>query len=247
MKDYPATDPVRTPVGSPYVLGGSCEQSASRDRCQALAFAAAGQLGVPFDGVRSLDVVPNPSPDGIDFAHRTFLEVTLWDGTRQPVVISCPGIAAAYAPPCMSAPVVGLGYPRGTEGGGGYTDLPGNPTPFPALDSVAVKEARPLLIDELLIPITRTGRQAIAVGKALLPNGFLAEGQFGLSDPWPSDVLFDGGIVLEIRPTAGGEPLMNLYEHGWREGVEEVEATITFVVAWFQPGASIKVVHLVVR
>lgn len=247
MKGYPATDPVPTPVGSPHAMGGSCEASLSGDRCQALAFAAAQQLGVPFDSVTAIDVVPNPSPVQIDFAHRTFLSVVLVDGSRNAIVISCPGIAGGFDPPCMNVPTVPLSFPRGREGGGGYTDTPENATQFPSLDPSAVATARPLIVASLVVPIASTGRRTIVVGSASLANGYLAEGDFGLRDPWPSDVLFNGGISLEVRPTAGGPPLQNLYEHGWHDGVEEVEASITFDVAWFEPGASLDIVEIVVR
>jgi hypothetical protein len=236
---------VPTPVGPAHELAGTCASQFSADRCQALAFAAATRLGVGFDQVRAIDVVPNPSPVEIDFAQRTFLEVVLASGERRSVVISCPGVAAAYDQQCMPEPVVWLSYPRGGEGG--YTDTPENATPFPALDPAAIASARPLLVPRLLVPITSTGPRTIVVGTALLPNGYLAEGAFGLADPWPSNVLLASGIRLEVRPTAGGEPLRNLYEHGWHPGVEEVTATITFDVAWFEPGATLAIVDIVVR
>jgi hypothetical protein len=245
--DRAGDEPMPTSVGQIHDLAGSCASKFSADRCQALAFAAATQLGVGFDQVRTVDVVPNPSPVEIDFAHRTFLEVVLASGERRSVVISCPGVAAAYDQQCMPEPVVGLSNPRGSEGGGGYTDTPENATPFPALDPAAVANARPLLVARLTVPITATGPRTIVVGTALLANGYLAEGAFGLADPWPSNVLLASGIRLEVRPTAGGEPLQNLYEHGWHPGVEDVTATITFDVAWFEPGASLPIVNIVVR
>ena len=233
-------------IESAHALGGTCLASFSADRCQALAFGAATQAGVPFERVAAIDVVPNPSPDSMpDFAHRTFLEVTLADGRVLSMAISCPGIAAAFDPKCMPEPVVPLAYPR--PGSGGYTDTPENATPFPSLDPTAVDHARPLQVSQLVVPITALGRQTIVVGTAQLPNGYLAQGDFALSDPWPSSVLFNDGIRLEIRPTGGGSPLQNLYEHGWHEGVEQVEATITFDVAWFEPGATFTIVNVVVR
>lgn len=246
MKDYAATDPHVTPIGALPAVAGSCARTLSADRCQAIAFLASQQLGVPFDQVATIDVVPNPSPDGIDFAHRTFVAVELADGSRHQVVVSCPGVAGAFDPPCMSQPTVPLTFPRG-PGGGGYTDTPEDATPFPALDSSAVKLARPLEMRKLVVQVTGVGPQAIVVGRALLPNGYLAEGRFELSDPWPSDVLFIGGIRLELRSIAGGPQLQNLYEHGWHAGVEEVEATLTFDVGWFEPGAAFTIVDLVVQ
>jgi hypothetical protein len=237
--------PVPTSVGSVHAITGTCGQQFAADRCQALAFAAAQQLGLGFEQIAVVDVVPNPSPVEIDFAHRTFLSVGLVNGSRHAIVISCPGVSGAYDPPCMQLPIVPLSYPRGHEGG--YTDTPENATPFPALDAGAVANARALSVPTLTVPITGTGSQAIVVGTALLPNGFLAEGDFALADPWPSNVLLRGGVSLEIRPTAGGAPLQNVFDHGWHPGVEEVTATLTFDVAWFEPGASLEIVNIVVR
>lgn len=235
-----------TSVGPGHDLAGTCTSTLSADQCQALALAAATRLGVGFDQVVAIDVVPNPSPEQIDFAHRIFLSIALGDGSRHDVVISCPGIAGAYDPPCMGVPIVPLSYPRGSEGGGGYTDTPEDASPFPSLDPATVAGARSLRVASLLVPITSTGPHSILVGTALLPNGYLAEGDFGLADPWPSKVLLNG-VSLEVRPTAGGDPLRNLYEHGWHPGVEQVTATITFDVVWFEPGASLPIVDIVVR
>lgn len=245
--DAPATDPVNTPVGSPHTIAGSCMSSFSADRCQALALKAATELSIPFDSIAAIDVVPNPSPEQMDRAHRTFLSILLRDGSRHGVTVSCPGISAAYDASCMPSPAVSLGYPGGVDAHVGYTDFPENATPFPALDPGAVANAKALRIDTLVVPVSATGSQTMVVGRASLANGYLAEAQFALADPWPSDVLFKGGIRLEVRPVAGGEPLTNLYEHGWHAGVEDVEATITFDIAWFLPGATIPIVDLVVR
>ena len=244
--DRAGDEPMPTSVGQVHDLAGTCTSTFSADRCQALALAAATQFGVGFDRVLEIDVVPNPSPNQIDFAHRVFLSVVFADGSRHNAMISCPGIAGAYDPPCMAVPIVPLSFPRGREGGGGYTDIPENASAFPSLDPAAVAVARPLLVASLAVPMTATGTTSIVVGTALLANGYLAEGDFGLADPWPSNVLLSG-VRLEVRPTGGGEPLRNLYEHGWHPGVEEVTATITFDVAWFEPGAILPIVHIVVR
>jgi hypothetical protein len=245
--DEPVTEPHSTAFGSPHPLGGTCSNTMTADRCQAMALHAAQELGVPFDAIASIDVVADPSPDPMDRAHRVFLSIALLDGSTHDVTVSCPGIAGAFDPPCMTDPAVSLGFAGGAEGHSGYTDYPENATPFPSLDPVALGSARALRIASLPIAIAATGPQTLTVGTAGLPNGYLAEAMFGMVDPWPSNVLFNGSIRLEVRPTGGGDPLWNLYEHGWHAGVEEVQATITFDVAWFEPGATIELVDLVVR
>jgi hypothetical protein len=240
--DRPGGDPGPTSVGAVHDLAGTCMQTLPGDRCQALALAAASQLGLGFDQVVAVDVVANPSPDGIDFVHRTFLEVALADGSVHSIVVSCPGISGAYYPPCMPEPVVTLGSP-----GGAYTDIPENATPFPLLDADAVAASVPLRIPSTRVAVDGLGPHSIVLGRATLPNGRLTEASFGMADPWPSDVLFHGGIQMVVAPTAGGPPLENLYQHGWHAGTEEVEVTLTFDVAWFKPGATFTIVDVVVR
>jgi len=245
MKDSPAGTPGFTPHGE-LGDGAMCAVVFSPDRCEALAIAASEDLAVPFERVQTIHVVPNPSPVQIDFAHRTFLSVTLDDGTTHSVVISCPGIAGASEPRCMWEPKVPLGAPGGLDRCC-YTDWPEGATPVPPADPGAIAQSRALRVPRLVIPITGLGQQSFVVGRALLPNGLLRDSAFEITDPWPSEVHFTGGIILVVRPVAGGPPLANVYDQGWRPDVEEVEATLTFGVSWFEPNASITVVNLIVR
>jgi hypothetical protein len=245
MKDYADGSPGFTPHGE-LGNGAMCAVVFSPDRCDALAIAASDDLAVPFERVRAIKVLPNPNPDQIDFAHRTFLSVTLDDGTAHSVVISCPGIAGGNEPKCMWEPKVPIGAPGGLVRCC-YTDWPEGATPVPPADPAAVAQSRALRVPRLVVPITALGQQSIVVGRALLPNGLLRDSAIEITDPWPTDVHFSGGIFLEIRPVDGSPPLANVYEHGWRPGVEEVEATLTFSVSWFKPGASITIVNLIVR
>lgn len=245
--DRQGDEPAPTPVGPVYELRGNCASRNSPDRCQALAFEAALQLGIGFDQIVSVDIVPNPSPGpGPDFAHRTFLEVGIAPGARLDMVVSCPGIAGAYDPPCMAQPVVPLTYPIGSEGGG-YGDTPEGATPLPSLEPAAVAQATPLRIGALVIPVTGTGTRSIVLGRASLPNGYLTAASFAMADAWPANVLFSRGITLTVTSTSGGGPFENVYEHGWRAGTENVDVTLTYDVAWFEPGATFTIVDVLVR
>jgi hypothetical protein len=238
-------EPLPTQVGAGYALGGSCSSQFSADRCQALGFGAAEQLHLGFAQVVALDVVPDPDPPpgGFDFAHRTFLKVSLADGNRQDVTISCPGIAGAYDPPCMPEPMV----PVGSPGQAGYYDTPDGSTPIPSLEPAAVKAALPLRIPRLTIAVTAAGPQEIVLGRATLPNGYLSFTDLKLEDPWPSNVLFRGGVEMVVTPASGGEPLQNVYETGWHRGTVDVVVSLKFEVAWFLPGATFTIVDVKVR
>ena len=246
FKDSPAGSAAYTPLGELPLGGAPCATTFSAARCDALAIGASEALAVGFDQVRSIQIVPNPSPVQIDFAHRTFLAVTLDDGATHSVVISCPGISGAFDPPCMWDPKVPLGWPGGLDRCC-YTDIPGDATPVPSADPVAISQSRALRVPRLVIPITGLGSQTIVIGRAVLPNGLLRDSTFELTQAWSFDAHFASGVTLAVTPVDGGPALTNVYEHGWHEGVEEVEATLTFDVSWFKPGASITVVNLVVR
>ena len=67
--------------------------------------------------------------------------------------------------------------------------------------------------------------------------------------PWPDDVaLTDGQAFIQIRSLEpGGKPFENYYTHGWRPGVERVEAFLVFNVLWAAPGAKLSIADVVVR
>ena len=68
--------------------------------------------------------------------------------------------------------------------------------------------------------------------------------------PWAVDVTFRRGRRphVEIRSLEpDGKPFHNVYEHGWRDGLERVEAVLVFDVKRFDPGATVEVRDVVVR
>ncbi len=138
---------------------------------------------------------------------------------------------------------------------GGYHDVPcaGEPpdgcaTPVPNIDPATAADARPLRIDALDIPIDRLGAYDVPLGTAVLPNGILTDATFSLVDDRPTDLLLaTDGINLALRSLDGGGDFWNIYDHGWRPGVERVEARLVFDVAQFDPGATLQVRGISVR
>ncbi|HEX6869438.1 MAG TPA: hypothetical protein VF119_11565 [Candidatus Limnocylindrales bacterium] len=140
--------------------------------------------------------------------------------------------------------------------GSGYSDIAcageppeGCPSPIPGIDPEAAAAAEPIIVPAMDIPIERTGQHAIALGRGSLPNGVISEASLVLPDPWPDDATFaEFGTSLLIRSLEpDGRPFINKYEHGWREGVERIEAVIVFDVRRFDPGAVLRVEDVVVR
>jgi len=137
---------------------------------------------------------------------------------------------------------------------GGYSDVPCNgegglgtcASPVPTIDPVTAKDAVPLEVTSVIVPIEHDGEYAIDIGEAVLPNGILSEGTVTLANDRRSDVLIPDGVRLEVIGE-DGKPLANAYEHGWRPGTERVHVRVTFTVEAFEPGASLILTSIVVR
>jgi hypothetical protein len=133
----------------------------------------------------------------------------------------------------------------------GYTDVPceteNGPcaTPLPTIDPAAAAAAVPLEVDALDIVIDHVGAYSIPVGEAVLPNGILSDVQFGLADDMPSTVLLKPGFInLEVTSLDGGPRFDNIYQHGWHEGTERVQVTLTFTVDWMDADTTLHVTNI---
>jgi hypothetical protein len=227
-----------------------CGQVYPPSRCQLMADAAAAQLHATHDDVVSLEIIPEPTPEvrnGVTIlqtrggAAPIRLRVTLADGrTRQ--VAMCGGIPSG--PACFDDPhLETYSITRG-----GYHDVPEGSSPVPSAAPDALAEASALRIDTVDIPIDHTGPYEVILGEARLPNGLLEEAEFALVDDWPPGVtIIEGGVTIEVRSLGDGETIWNIYEHGWREGTERVEAVLVFDVFRFEPGAKLSIRDVVVR
>ena len=89
----------------------------------------------------------------------------------------------------------------------------------------------------------------VPLGKALLPNGIATVASFEFADDWPLDVsLMEGVAQIDLRSLeSDGKPFQNYFDHGWRPGVERVEAVLAFEVLWFKKGAVLNIRDVVVR
>ena len=154
-----------------------------------------------------------------------------------------PGRRGAFLPECMPEPRIELQVAARDN----YRDTPVGATPVPAIDHAAEAAAVPLELPRIEIPIDKVGEQRFVLGEATLANGVLREVSASLGEPWPESVVLRGAIHLEIRPKSGGDPIENIYVHGWREGVEVVEVSIAFNAAIVRPGAHLTLVGVVVR
>jgi hypothetical protein len=229
-----------------------CGQRFNAVRCLAMTDTAALQLHTTRENIVSIDVVPDPTPevrDGVTILQTRSggppidLIVTLADGTIAQTTLFCVGVNTE--PACVDDPHIEM-HAMSKEGG--YSDRTADATPVPSAAPDAVEMATELHVDRVDIPIDHTGRHEIVLGEAWLPNGLLTTADFEMVDDWPPGVtILAGGVSLEVRPMAGGQPIRNIYEHGWREGIEGVEAVLVFDVFRFDPGATLSIQDVVVK
>lgn len=236
-----------------------CQEVFSAERCEIMTDQAAADLGMGREAIASIAVIPEPTPeqrDGVTILMTRSggppidLRVTLADGSVHVVSMNCVGIASH--PACVNEPHLRVG----SIIHGGYHDVPcaGEPpdgcaTPVPAVEPDAAAEAKALEVDRLDIQIDHTGDYEVKLGEALLPNGLLSQADVALVDDWPPGLtILSGNIGVRIRSLEpDGLPFFNIYEHGWRPGIERVEAVLEFHVDRFEPGAVLSVKDVVIR
>jgi hypothetical protein len=227
-----------------------CGQVFNAVRCLAMTDKAAFQLHTTREDITAIVVVPEPTPevrDGVTILQTRSggppidLLVTLADGTIHQTTLFCVGVNTE--PACVDDPHLDA---HSISLDGGYFDRTADATPVPSAAPDALQMATELRIDRLDIPIDHTGPNEVVLGEAWIPNGLVTSADFALVDDWPADVtIVDGGVSLEVR--ADGRPIQNIYEHGWREGTELVEAVLVFDVFRFDPGAKLSIADVVVR
>jgi hypothetical protein len=228
-----------------------CVEIYSRSRCLAMIDQAAAEISKNRADVTAATVVPDPSLEGMDHSGgtRILLRISLADGSTHDARM-CGGVAMGAA--CTDDQQLDA---RSLTAGG-YRDVPcageapdGCPTPFPSSEPGMLDAATPLIVAERTITIDQVGRHEVSLGTATLPNGILTDASFDFEDGWPEDVALAGASgSIEVRSREpDGKPFDNYYLHGWREGVERVEAFVVFDVLWFAPGADLSIRDVVVR
>ncbi len=228
----------------------ACDTVYSAERCVLMGDQVAFDFGLRPRDVVSIAILPDPTPEvvnGVAVPRVSTggvpigLSITFRDGsTRQTQMCSLGG-----GPECTDDPHIST---RGIEPGTGYRDLPCGggidppnecATPLPTLNARAVKAARPIHVKRVDIPIDHEGSYEVTLAEGSLANGILSRASFSLADDWPDDFTVAYGLVqLEVRSMEpDGNAFQNYYAHGWRRGVERIEAVLVFSVMRFEPGA----------
>lgn len=231
-----------------------CGQVFNAVRCQAMIDTAAFTLHRTREDITALVILPEPTPQVLPNGDKILqtrsggpaidTQVTLADGSTHLVPMNCGGIPST--PACFDEPHITTHSAK--QGGGGYSDVPEGSSPVPSAAPDALADATELRLDGLDIAIDHTGPYDVRLGEAWLPNGLLTDADFALVDDWPADLtIIEGGVLLEVRSVDDGKPIWNIYEHGWHEGVERVEAFLVFDVFRFEPGAKLSISDVVVR
>ncbi len=221
----------------------ACIDVYSANQCLAMTDVAAAEVSRNRGDVIGIVIAPDERTEGMTLggAAPIHVRVAFRDGTIHDARM-CGGIP--WGPACSDAPSLA---PRSALGA--YTDVPAGSTPVPSPQPEAEEAATSIVVDSLTIPIEREGSYEIVIGSGSLPNGRWTIGSFDFAAPWPDDVAIrEGYVTLELRSLEpDGKPFDNYYLHGWREGVERVEAVLMFDVLWFEPGAALTIQNVVVR
>ncbi len=233
-----------------------CAEVFSTQRCLAMTDEAASLSGRTREDVVAIAIVPLPTTqDGVLITRSGggfTVRLTFADG-KTTETLMCGGIP--YGAACMDVPR--LEARTSVAESGGYRDVPcpdrapphSCGTPLPTLEPAAVAAARPLSVVRFPIPIDHVGSYEVSLGQASLPNGVASVASFAFVVDWPVDVsLKDGVAQIGLRSLEpDGKPFQNYYDHGWRPGVERVEAILVFHVLWFEKGAVLAIRGVVVR
>ncbi len=255
--------PVVVPSAGPslpvQVAAADCDAlSFAIDRCLAVVEAAMARAGLTWADIDHASIA-KPAPDSTSLGSYPVAQVTfrLVDGSSRDQEVRCLMLGSGSSLVCTDHPQIQISAPYAPNGG--YHDVPcgdtpgGEPgsacaTPLPPIDPAAAAAAVPLEIASRDYPITATGHLEIDVGHATLPNGILADARFSLADPFTRAFTVDQGVSLEVRSIDPSRPpFLNVYEHGWYPGTEEVEVFLVLDVTAVTPGAQLEVRDLVVR
>ena len=251
-------DPGRIPIGGDPV---PCRDVFQAWRCDLITSATAEELHVKPGAIVSVRIIPEPVATDANGRQITVMRgggtplnvrATLANGKNKDVYVGCAGVDSR--PICVGIPPTPLPLIGGSYGQGHDLPCPGAPpdgcaTPVPSPDPRLAADAQPIRVSQLDIPIDHIGDYRIELGRGSIPNGRLTESTYGFADERPAGVtIMEHGPRLEIESLEpDGKPFFDVYEHGWRPGLERIVVYLTFHVDAFEPGAVISLRGVVVR
>ena len=239
----------------PYPIGCAAFDL-SAHRCQAIVDSLAAGFKIrPIDAT-SIELLGDPGCGAGVPCIRTGSFVVrvrfhMPDGSAPEDSLIC-GVGGQYSILCTESPEIPVSANLQIQG---YHDIPcagdtpvNCPSPVPTIDPAAAPDARPLLVKALDIALDRVGAYSVDLGNATVANGILTDASFTLADVHPTTwSTSEDGVRLVIESLDGGPPFSNMYEHGWRPGVERVIAKAVFEITKADPGAVMQIRDVVVR
>lgn len=226
--------------------------------CARLASWMRNEVGLAADTAIRLEDAP-PTPCGTTSTGQPLICVIGGDAPRKLVAttgtgetfertLPCGGISRAAI--CFESPPPIQAIPFSTTG---YWDTPctgeapsGCATPV-VPDPDAVKQAKPLRIDAVDVPVGEVGHREVEIGRAWVPNGVLSKVGFALASSQTQDgfELDPAEVAIKIvSADPSRPPFTNVHERKLFPGVEEVRVLIVFDVAQTSPSAVLHVIDV---
>jgi hypothetical protein len=238
------------PSGGPYP--DSCAELGFGTRhCAAIVERARDESGIDKSAIAAVDILPPPREGSLQMGGQMVARVQfhLADGTSVMREAWCVGAGSPDNRACVDDPQLlllgGIDHDVTCPGAAPDPAICASLPPTPPQSAIAA--AHPLHLAALDVPLDHTGKYAIKVGRATLPNGYLSRREFELADTRPTSFWITGGIRLDVRPTVAGRPAVGNIHRDAFKGSEPVEVFLVFEVTETSPGAVLQVRELVVQ
>jgi hypothetical protein len=242
-------------VPRPSSTRSGCEALGFNERrCNAVIARARGEaIAGPVAIISATVLPPNDADAGVRLGGFMLARVAfaLADGRSVMHEVWCTGVVSEDDIACRDKPEImlfaGIDHDVPCSGEAGNGDPAGCATPVPTPPPAAVAAAKPLRVGVLDIPLDHTGPYEIRVGSAGLPNGYLTQRAFDITDHSPTTFWITRGIRLDVRPTLDGRPEIGSAYRKPFDGTEPVDVFLVFDVTETRPGAVLEVRNVVVE
>ena len=235
-------------IGSPRsgAYPGACGQwSYEANRCAAIVAEARHEARIDEAGVAWIELLPFDQPQTLSGGQVAAVRFHLADGSTIDQDVWCVGVSFKRACNDVAQIQTNSGVdsdvPCSGEPPDGCATLPPEPDPS------AIAAATPFRLDSLAVPLDHEGRYSLELGAATLPDGYLSERSFRITETMPDTFWIEEGVRLEIRPDVAGRPAIGSRYREPFDGPEPVTVYLVFEVTQLDSPSVLQVRDVVVR